>query len=202
MNCYTSDTHAFHLNILKYSNRPFKSLEDMHKDFADNVNSVAGKKDIVVHCGDFALGPKHNKKIQLKNAIAFREMINCPNVALTFGNHDYLYENDKFKKLFFKTGDALRIYDPDLKTDIIASHYAMVVWNASHYGRISIYGHSHSTLEPWMDYFMPGHRSMDVGVDNAIKILGKYIPFTSYDLHKIMADRKGFSPDRHGERIK
>ncbi len=76
----------------------------------------------------------------------------------------------------------------------------MAVWNRSHRGAWQLYGHSHSGLEPWIDKALPGHRSMDVGVDNAYKILGEFRPFRFQEIGKIMKSRDGFFADHHGNK--
>ncbi len=45
---------------------------------------------------------------------------------------------------------------------------------------------------------MPGHLSMDVGIDNANLIVGDYRPFSFEEISQIMTQRKGFFPDHHG----
>jgi calcineurin-like phosphoesterase family protein len=53
---------------------------------------------------------------------------------------------------------------PDLSTDgqhpqvIVLCHYALRVWDCSHYGAWHLYGHSHGELSPM-------GKSLDVGVD-------------------------------------
>lgn len=55
---FTSDTHFFHTNIIKFTDkngkriRPFNSLYDMHETIADNWNSVVKDGDYVYHLGD------------------------------------------------------------------------------------------------------------------------------------------------------
>lgn len=62
-----------------------------------------------------------------------------------------------------------------------------------------LYGHSHSTAEEWLNQMMPNRRSIDVGVDNAYKLLGEYKPFSYEEIVNIMASKKGHSIDHHGE---
>ena len=50
---FTSDEHYAHSRILKYSNRPFSSLDEMHDTLIQNNNKIVKKNDTVYHVGDF-----------------------------------------------------------------------------------------------------------------------------------------------------
>jgi calcineurin-like phosphoesterase family protein len=76
-----SDTHFHHKNIIKYSNRPFKSVEEMDKEMIKKWNNNVGKEDIVIHLGDFGMGSK-NEIIELKNKLN-------GTIILLRGNHDH-----------------------------------------------------------------------------------------------------------------
>ena len=53
---FTSDTHFYHGNIIRFCNRPFKSVEMMNETIISNWNNTVGQDDIVFHLGDFCLG--------------------------------------------------------------------------------------------------------------------------------------------------
>lgn len=76
-----SDTHFHHENIIKYSNRPFKSVEEMDKEMIKKWNNKVGKKDMVIHLGDFVLG---NEK-EIKD---LKDNLNGT-IFLLKGNHDH-----------------------------------------------------------------------------------------------------------------
>lgn len=50
------DLHLDHANIIKYCNRPFKSVYEMNNALIDNWNKTVGKFDIVYYLGDLAFG--------------------------------------------------------------------------------------------------------------------------------------------------
>jgi calcineurin-like phosphoesterase family protein len=76
-----SDTHFHHENIIKYSNRPFKSIEEMDSEMIKRWNSKVEKEDIVLHLGDFALGSE-------KEVRELRDKLNGK-IFLLKGNHDH-----------------------------------------------------------------------------------------------------------------
>jgi calcineurin-like phosphoesterase family protein len=191
MNWYTSDTHAYHANIIKYQDRPFKDAEEMSQKLADNINDVVGSKDVLFHLGDWAFGVKRDRSVQLEASRKFREMINCEHVVLLWGNHDYRMKGMKeFQQLFDDTQDILEVKDYDAKEKIILCHYALRVWNAQHHGRWHLYGHSHGRL-PDPDAF-----AFDVGVDSH-----NYTPLCSLDVSRIMQEKwdRGVRPLLHSD---
>ena len=53
---FTSDTHFYHSNIIRFCNRPFANVEQMNESMIRNWNSVVGQDDEVFHLEDFCLG--------------------------------------------------------------------------------------------------------------------------------------------------
>jgi len=78
---FTSDTHFYHENIIKYCSRPFSSVDEMNKAMIDNWNNVVGKNDIVWHLGDFCFGKKDN-------IMEIFPKLNGK-INLVMGNHDH-----------------------------------------------------------------------------------------------------------------
>ncbi len=215
---FTADTHFGHSNIIKYCKRPFlsevdkqefdarkgnwdnspinwriakESVEMMDKTLIDNINAIVKEEDTLWHLGDFAFGIKDNYANVVEG---YRRRINCKNINIVWGNHDQPW---KAKHVFKQNYDLTDIEAPGYRHRIIMCHYAMAVWEGSHRGNWQLYGHSHTTAEPWMDKHMPQRRSVDVGVDNAKLLLGSYRPFSMEDLEKIFLKRDGFSMDHH-----
>ena len=52
----TSDQHFDHENIIKYCNRPFRSVEEMNNTLLNNWNSSVSNDDTVYFLGDLAFG--------------------------------------------------------------------------------------------------------------------------------------------------
>jgi len=50
---FTSDTHYYHKNIIKYCKRPFQDVAEMNQVMVDRWNSRVNENDTVFHLGDF-----------------------------------------------------------------------------------------------------------------------------------------------------
>lgn len=144
MKWYTSDTHFDHTKVIEYSNRPFNSVEEMNETMIAEWNARVQPNHDVYHNGDFAFS---------KNPDQFLCRLNGRK-HLIIGNHDA--EKTINSHLWESVQPYLEVNDNKVK--IILCHYAMRVWNKSHYGSIMLYGHSHGSL--------PGNsQSLDIGVD-------------------------------------
>lgn len=145
MDFFISDTHFFHKNIIKYSNRPFSSVEEMNEQMILRWNQKVKDGDRVFHLGDFGFAPKAKLQGVFDRLNGQKHLIR--------GNHDHDAEK-LYGWVWVKD-----MYEPKINgIKVVMCHYGMRVWNESHRGAIQLYGHSHGTL--------PGNtQSMDVGVD-------------------------------------
>jgi len=76
-----ADTHFCHKNIIGYSGRPFKTIDEMNDEMIKRWNNKAGKDDFVIHLGDFALGSRE-EVTNIKNKLN-------GNIILLKGSHDH-----------------------------------------------------------------------------------------------------------------
>lgn len=184
----TADHHFGHGNIIDYCDRPFTDAEEMDRAMIEAWNSLVRPDDTVYHLGDFTL-----RGINKFTSVV--ERLNGHTMIVP-GGHDWRWieqahqENQLTKPLFHSGQQHMHNYDvvihnsltamkppgykmPDGEHNlfIVLCHYAMRVWDRWHYGSLHAYGHSHSNLP-----FQPC--SLDVGVDNAKKLLGSYRPFS------------------------
>jgi calcineurin-like phosphoesterase family protein len=87
---FTSDLHLGHTNIMKYCNRPFKTIEQMNETIIRNWNAKIHKHDIVFHLGDFCFkntkGGKDGEGLIL-SADKYLERLNG-HITFIEGNHD------------------------------------------------------------------------------------------------------------------
>lgn len=182
---FTSDTHFGHANIIKYSGRPFQSAREMDDTLIANWNQVVGPNDLVYHLGDFSYGDEHFVADILAELNG--------NIVFNWGNHDKplrryketYWRRDRDSRIDFVGGMA----EIEVQAQqITLCHYAMRVWNKSHYGAWHLYGHSHGSLPD-----DPNSRSFDVGVD-----CHNYRPISFEEVDEIMM-KKIFVPiDHHG----
>lgn len=129
---FTSDTHFFHQNIIRYCNRPFSSVEEMNEKLIEKWNNVVGKNDVVWHLGDFCFGRKEN----------ISEILPKLNgkINLVMGNHD----NHKID--FYYDVGFHRVYDRQIIINgfYILSHAPLQFLNES-CPFYNIYGHVHDS---------------------------------------------------------
>lgn len=159
---FTADHHFAHENIIRFCDRPFKTVMEMDGLLIWNWNKVVGDDDTVYHLGDFTLGDIHC-------AIdCFMEL--SGRLKIVPGSHDGRWLAGMVDGLTTYSGHPVEILPPLVSLEfpelgdgkhpqvIVLCHYAMRVWDRSHYGAWHLYGHSHGKL--------PGHgKSFDVGVD-------------------------------------
>ena len=86
---FTSDYHLGNKNIIKYCNRPFKSLEHMNEAIIKNHNMRVKPEDTVFHLGDFCF--KNSSDVRGEgvkvNAEQWEEQLNGKIIHVR-GNHD------------------------------------------------------------------------------------------------------------------
>jgi calcineurin-like phosphoesterase family protein len=182
---FTSDTHWGHTNILKYANRgvdkggPFRSIEEHDEALIRNWNAVVQPTDDVFHLGDFAF-------MQVPETLRILRRLNG-NKHLIWGNHDKKLAKDiRFAKAWTWTRDLASIEVDGQR--IVLCHYAMRVWDKSHFGAWHLYGHSHGSLPD-----DPNSLSFDVGVD-----CWAYTPISFAQVAERMKTKRFVPVDRHG----
>jgi calcineurin-like phosphoesterase family protein len=194
---FTSDSHFGHKNIASKNGsqwksgwRPYKSLQEHDEDLVKSINKIVGVDDTLYHLGDWSFGG-------IDNIWKFRSQLQCQNIHLILGNHDHHIENDKeiwtdtlenCQSLFSSVSHYKEV---NINGRIIVmSHYGMRVWHGSHKGWFHLYGHSHGSL-PMMG------KSMDVGVDVAIKKFKEPRPFYFNEVVEILDKQLIVNSDHH-----
>jgi len=121
-----SDHHFYHENIIKYCNRPFKTVEEMNYKMILRWNKIVGKNDTVLHLGDFSFG---NKKM----VSDIRKKLNGE-IFMVKGNHD------KHGVKWYDDCGITLTKKPFTENNILFSHARKEVEKET----INIHGHWHN----------------------------------------------------------
>ena len=189
---FTSDTHFDHANIIKYANRPFTNITEMNVALVQRWNEKVGPSDTVYHLGDFSFSKDWKHWINLLLTLN-------GGIHLVKGNHDKDKLINQVQKNattcgFLSVSDYkyIKIQEGKGVQEIVLMHYAMRVWNKSHYGAWQLYGHSHNNLPP-----MPNSKQIDVGVDSH-----NFYPISYEEIKEKMSKVEGYIIDHHGNKTR
>jgi calcineurin-like phosphoesterase family protein len=203
---FTADTHFGHANIIRYCNRPQCNPDDydqtgrfhnnflkrtrareMDKFLIERWNQTVSNLDEVYHMGDFCSGTT-------TDVIRYLRALNFKKLYFIWGNHDgnlqlvkgIISHYDDLKDRVVFLGDY--VFKTINGQEIALLHYAMRVWDRSHYGSWHVYGHSHGNLPD-----DPNSRSIDVGID-----CHNYKPIAFERLKELMLEKNFVPIDHHG----
>jgi len=95
-------------------------------------------------------------------------------VVFIYGNHDH-YGHKLAACPSITWSGTLRETRIHNNINVVACHYPLRSWNRRNYGALQLHGHCHGDLAPLTN-------QLDVGVDNAFKLLGEYRPFTENEV--------------------
>jgi len=142
---FTSDWHLGHDNIIRYCNRPWRSVYEMNSVLLANANAVLRPSDTLYVMGDFAL-----QRDTFESYAASLRMF-CGAVYFLRGNHDA-----KQAKI-----DGLAMEFKHNKRHYYLCHYPWQQWRPN---TVMLHGHCHDNPIP-----LPSdprqHMRFDVGVD-------------------------------------
>jgi calcineurin-like phosphoesterase family protein len=164
---FTADYHLSHKNIMKYCNRPFSDVSDMNDTIIGNLESKVREGDTLYFLGDLTF--------DAQLARSFFERFTDIIIHFVVGNHDRT-PVVKLASEICKSVSQLK----DIRVggqSITLCHYAMRVWNKSHFNSWQLYGHSHGRLDPL-------GKQYDVGIDN-----NNFSPISYKELFRIMKQR-------------
>jgi calcineurin-like phosphoesterase family protein len=134
---FTSDYHLFHYNIIKFDNRPFKTLDEMHETILNNHNSVVGPNDLVLNLGDGVNAFREKDE-------ALTDLLNQFNGEIYYlpGNHeDRIDLIHKCWKVIDK--QILNIHLHQINQKVVLCHFPIRVWDCAHWGSWHLHGHLH-----------------------------------------------------------
>ena len=163
---FTADYHLSHKNIIKYTRRPFENIERMDEFLIQNLEERLSSGDVLYFLGDLTFSEQ--------KATQFFENLTNQDIEIHFiiGNHD---SSNVIKTASEYCASVSPLKDIRIEgQSITLCHYAMRVWNKSHFNAWQLYGHSHGKLQPV-------GKQYDVGVDN-----NKFYPVSFEELQDIM----------------
>lgn len=178
---FTSDQH-FACPGLVLESRPWTTPEDHDEYLLECLNKTVERRDRLIILGDFCKG----------RPFKWRDKIKCRNIWFVLGNHD----NRNQTAACFGSDRTRDTYMVKLSKDcrVWCSHYPHAHWPSSHHGTCHAYGHTHSNMEWSLEQAFPGRRSIDVGVDNAVKFYGSPVPFPEEFFTEVLMSRGGHEP--------
>ena len=178
-----ADFHFDNANVIKHSNRPYETVEQMNEALVENWNKKVSTKDTTIIIGDFAW-KNHGHWISALNG----------KKILVLGSHDKMAK--RYLQCFT---DVKMIYYFTIKDrPFVASHCCQRIWEKCHYGSVHVHGHSHGRLKTY-------NLSFDMGVD-----CNNYQPVSSEELLSMVAKREEEMSsrgririeDRQGKKVK
>ncbi len=182
---FTSDLHFGHKNICKFTDRNLFTDEEKHDQWlTDTWNKQVQNGDLVYVLGDVSFAKKYETVAEtLSN-------LNGQKIFLK-GNHD---KREWFDALV-KDGLIAAWYDyKEIKiadTSTCLFHFPISSWHKQCHGSWCIHGHSHGGHTEGKGYIL------DVGIDNAYKILGEHRFFCEETVVQYMQTRSKFVADLH-----
>lgn len=154
----TGDTHFGHLEALSLFSRPFPSVDAMDLAMIERINERVGRKDRLIHIGDFCGPSEWSDRAVRRRAEELRASIRCRSLTLIRGNHDPR-DQGRFERLFDEVHDLLEVRMRGGERErLVLTHYPLRIWRGLLTGAMHGYGHSHGTQPE-------SGRSLDVGVD-------------------------------------
>ena len=174
---FTSDTHFGHASVIRNSERPFASVEEMDEALIARWNAAVSPRDTVYHLGDFACLPTRGAPFYIDRLHG--------EIHLVAGNHD----KQMLREHAGRFASVSLIEEVMIGGQLLVlCHFPMREWDCAYFGSWHLHGHVHGR----MNHDPVGH-SMDVGVDSH----EDYRPWCFDGIVEIMGARVSpFEPER------
>jgi calcineurin-like phosphoesterase family protein len=132
---FSSDWHLGHENVIRFSKRPFSSVEQMDSAIIKNMISPLKRGDEFFFLGDLSWNIPVGERFfySLPEGVQFHWIL---------GNHDY----DKYLKPFEQycaSISTIKELKPAKDQLLVLCHYPMISFNKSHHNAWQLYGHHH-----------------------------------------------------------
>lgn len=159
-------------------------------------NEVVKKDDIVYHLGDFTF-----RNPWIATDILYK--LNGKHYFVA-GNHDEWFSHPEYEKAtkplydrgtYFGVRDyhELKLNHNGERVHLVMFHFPLLTWHKGHKGSIMLHGHTHGNIDN--KNVADGVKRIDVGVDSAYKLFGKYRPFRLNEIVDIANTRNNNTLD-------
>jgi calcineurin-like phosphoesterase family protein len=181
---FTSDTHFFHSNVIKFDNRPFNDVEEMNETIIENWNNKVPKDGVVFFLGD----------LSFKSFKQTEEIFSKLNgtIHVINGNHDRWKVVKNLNIASIQNMLEIKVLDSsvenhrfDGRQPISLCHYPLLVWDKHHAGSWHLHGHCHHNLVnngQHTEYYK--RKVIDVGTNGH-----NYTPLSYDDVKNIMNNK-------------
>lgn len=151
---YTSDLHLGHVNVLKYDNRPFATIEEMNQAIIDKWNEKVKEEDHIYIIGDFAYRTAVDPSYYLKQLKGKKHLIR--------GNHDKVTLESKSAYKYLESIEGIE-HIKDGSRNVILCHFPIAEWNAMKRGSYHIHGHIHGRMDDTFRFMSTRDRALNAG---------------------------------------
>lgn len=173
---FTSDTHLYHENSLKFMHcenkevytRPFDDIHEMNEYAIDQWNSVVKPEDKLIHVGDVAFAVKKYNALELLNRMNGKK-------TLIMGNHDQYGKIELYSEYFNRIYGSMEFTLGGLRG--IVTHIPVHPSQLEERFAFNIHGHLHDAVIPDPRYF-------NVSVEQ-----NDFKPFTRYEIEQTLYQR-------------
>ncbi len=156
---FIADFHLSHKNIIRFDNRPFKDIDEMHETLIRNWNSVVSENSIVYYLGDLSFGKMNYAK----------DFVNQLNGTIRFilGNHDNYSAIRNLNRFESISKEEIIYVKDDVKggyQQLHLHHLPFLSWYNMHHGSIHLHAHTHQKMMNNKDFeWFYRRRVIDVG---------------------------------------
>lgn len=134
MNYYIADCHFGDEKVIRFSHRPFETVEEMDRTMIENWNARIYPWDDVYILGDLIARSDRPRDYleQLKGRL-----------HLIRGNHDAaIAASPDLSSFFVEICDYLVVHDETHR--LVLFHYPLLEWDGFYYGTWHVFGHIHN----------------------------------------------------------
>jgi calcineurin-like phosphoesterase family protein len=172
---YIADPHFGHEAVIRLSNRPFKSVEEMDNAIINNWNWSVKSEDDVYILGDFLCRSQKPPQYYLKKLKGKKHLI--------LGNHDNWTRSLELSHYFQSVSQIKEI--SDMSHHIVLCHYPIAEWPRYHRGSLHVFGHIHNHKDSEVyQYYLKHLNMLNAGVD-----INHYTPVS---LTQLMVNNRAF----------